>query len=162
VRLLLIRHAVAVARGTPGMADDERPLTARGRRRFWKAARGLARIARRPDVLLTSPLPRAADTARLCARAWGRIEPLDLPALRPGRSSEIPSALEAYPEDAMLALVGHEPDLSALLATLLGGARREALTFRKGGAARVDLAGGPGSPGTVTWFLTPKLLRRLG
>ena len=62
MRLLIIRHAIAVPRGTPGIPDDERPLTPAGRKRFQTAARGLARVARRPDVLLTSPLPRALAT----------------------------------------------------------------------------------------------------
>jgi phosphohistidine phosphatase len=161
MRLLLIRHAVAVPRGTPGIPDDDRPLTARGRRRFRKAAGGLARISRRPDALLTSPLPRAAETARLCGRAWGRLEPVDLPALRPGRNGEIRAALAAYPQDALLALVGHEPDLSAFLATLLGTPRAEGLAFRKGGVARVDLPDGPAGPARLAYVLTPKLLRGL-
>ena len=63
MKLLLIRHATAVPSGTPGIPDDERPLTAKGKKKFRLAARGLARIVRRPDALLTSPLPRALETA---------------------------------------------------------------------------------------------------
>ena len=59
MRLLLIRHAIAVPRGTPDVPDDERPLTKRGVTRFRSAARGLAEAVARPDVLLTSPLLRA-------------------------------------------------------------------------------------------------------
>jgi len=75
VKLLLVRHAAAVPRGMPGIPDDERPLTPKGRAKFSAAAKGLARIARRPDVLLTSPLPRARATAEIAARAFKRIEP---------------------------------------------------------------------------------------
>ena len=81
MKLLLIRHAAAVPRGTPGIPDDERPLTPKGKAKFRVAARGLARIARRPDVLLTSPLPRARATAEIAARAFKRIEPTIEPAL---------------------------------------------------------------------------------
>ena len=69
MRLLIIRHAAAVERGTPGLGDDDRPLTPKGKSRFRAAAKGLARIVARPDVLLTSPLPRARQTAEIAARA---------------------------------------------------------------------------------------------
>ena len=81
MKLLLIRHATAVPRGTPGVPDDDRPLTSGGKAKFLVAARGLARVTRRPDTLLTSPLPRARVTAEIAARAFERIEPTIEPAL---------------------------------------------------------------------------------
>ena len=75
MKLLLVRHAAAVPRGTPGIPDDERPLTPTGKAKFTVAAKGLARIAHRPDVLLTSPRSRARATAEIAARAFKRIEP---------------------------------------------------------------------------------------
>src|SRR5262245_16026944 len=81
MRLLMIRHAIALPRGPPDIPDDERPLTKRGAKRFRAAAEGLARIVARPDVLFTSPLPRARQTAEIAAQAWGKVEPVDLPAL---------------------------------------------------------------------------------
>src|SRR5262245_21183379 len=65
MRLLIIRHAIAVPRGTADIPDDERPLTKRGRRRFRTAAAGLARVVKRPDFVLSSPLPRARETAEI-------------------------------------------------------------------------------------------------
>ena len=81
MKLLLIRHAPAVRNGSAGIRDGERPLTPRGRARFRLAARGLARIADRPDVLLTSPLVRARATAEIAAAAFkkGGAALLDLP-----------------------------------------------------------------------------------
>ena len=161
VKLLLIRHAIAVPRGTPGIPDDERPLSARGERRFRRAARGLARVARRPDVILTSPLPRALRTAEIVAKAWGRLEPEPQPALASGRVKAVLTLLAAQPRDAMIAIVGHEPHLSTLLARLIGTAKSERLTFRKGGAALVAIVGPPTHGGRLIWHLTPKLLRAL-
>jgi len=89
MKVLLVRHASAVASGTPGIADDARPLTPRGKARFRVAAQGLARIAHRPDVLLTSPLPRAWATAGIAARAFGRLEPTVEPALAHGSVADI-------------------------------------------------------------------------
>src|SRR5262247_3567005 len=84
MKLTIIRHAIAVPAGTDGVADDERPLTSKGRRRFEKVARGLAEICDGPDVLLTSPLPRATETADIAAQAWGDVTPTSDPALAQG------------------------------------------------------------------------------
>lgn len=161
MRLLLIRHAAAVPSGTPGIADDDRPLTPRGRARFERAAQGLARVADRPDVLLTSPLPRARATAEIAARAFGRIAPAVEPALAHGGVPGIVAALGRLPAEATVALVGHEPTLGALLARLLEGPRGERFAFKKGGAALVDLPAGPAAPGRLVWFLKPRILRTL-
>jgi len=161
VKLLLVRHAAAVPSGTPGVPDDERPLTPEGASKFRVAAKGLARIARRPDVLLTSPLPRARATAEIAARAFKRIEPTVEPALAHGSVDEIMTALGKRPAGATIALVGHEPTLSMILARLLGAADGERLAFKKGGAALVDLPDGPSAGGQLVWFLKPKVLRAL-
>ena len=161
MRALLIRHATAVPRGTPGIPDDERKLTPKGKARFRVAAKGLARIASRPDVLLTSPLPRARQTAKIAARAFKRVEPTDEPALARGGVPAILRALEAHPAGATVALVGHEPTLSVLLAHLLGARDGDRFAFKKGGAALVDLPDGPAHPGRLLWFLRPRVLRAL-
>jgi phosphohistidine phosphatase len=161
VKLLLVRHAAAVPSGTPGVPDDQRPLTPKGRDKFRVAATGLARITDRPDALLTSPLPRARETAEIAARAFKRIEPTIEPALARGSVDGIVAALGAQRPDATVAIVGHEPTLSALLARLLGAARGEPLAFKKGGAALVDLPDGPSGAGRLIWFLKPQLLRTL-
>lgn len=163
MKLLIIRHAIAVPSGTPGVPDDERPLTQKGKRRFRRAARGLARIAPRPDVLLASPLPRALETAEIAAKAWGRVRPRSEPALAGPSVPRIVDVLAGQPAEATVAVVGHEPTLSALLARLLGTPHDERLTFRKGGAALVDLAGSPGDGGgRLVWYLRPRILRVLG
>jgi phosphohistidine phosphatase len=161
MRLLIIRHASAVPSGTPGLADDDRPLTPRGRARFRVAARGLATIADRPDVLLTSPLPRARATAEIAARAFGRIEPAVEPVLAHGAVGDIVTALARQPRDATVAIVGHEPVLSALLARLVGAAEGERFAFKKGGAALVDLPDGARRSGRLVWFIKPWILRAL-
>src|SRR2546427_12949958 len=107
MRLLIIRHATAVPRGTPDVPDDERPLTKRGERRFRRAAAGLARITRRPDVLLTSPLPRAHRTAVLAAKAWGKLAPVQVPALAGGPFEVVAAALCASSEVRHIVFVGN-------------------------------------------------------
>jgi len=161
MRLLIIRHAVALERGAPGIADDDRPLTPGGEKKFKKAARGLVRIAPRPAAILSSPLPRAFRTAEIAAAAWGRLVPEKTPALVGGSLADLAAALAPHGPEATLALVGHEPHLSGLLAELVGARSGEKLPFRKGGAALVAVAASLAEGGTLVWFLTPKLLRAL-
>jgi phosphohistidine phosphatase len=159
MRLLIIRHAIAVPHGTKGVPDDERPLTPRGRKRFRRAARGLARVATRPDVLLTSPLPRAKETAEIAAEAWGKLKPQEVEALAGGSVDQIAAELDRHAQAETVAIVGHEPDLSGFLAHLLGTKASERLTFRKGGAACVEVPGSASNGGTLTWYLPPRVLR---
>jgi phosphohistidine phosphatase len=161
LKLLLLRHAAAVPRGTPGIPDDERPLTEDGTAEFLVAARGLVRIVQRPDVLLTSPLPRARATAKIAAMAFKLGEPTSEPALARESVDAIVTALKAHPPGATVALVGHEPVLGKLLARLLGASPDARLAFKKGGAALVDLPDGPSSAGWLIWFLGPRILKTL-
>jgi phosphohistidine phosphatase len=161
MRLIIVRHAIAVARGTPGIADADRALTPRGIQRFRSAARGLARALPRPDVVLTSPWKRARETAEILSQAWGGPEPKDTPTLAGGSVEALGRALHRY-RSATVAVVGHEPWLSELLARLLGCSKAERLEFKKGGAAVVDLEGGLEGPGKLVAYLPPRLMRRLG
>jgi phosphohistidine phosphatase len=161
MRVLLIRHATAVPAGTRGIADEDRRLTARGRRRFEAAARGLAKLVPRPDAILSSPLPRALETATIAATAWGGRRVRVEPALAGGTLAALEESLAALAPDATVVLVGHEPQLSELLARVLGGRRGERVPFKKGGAALVLVPGRLGGGGSLLGFWSPKLLRRL-
>jgi phosphohistidine phosphatase len=161
VQLLIIRHAIAVPRGTPGIPDEDRPLTPEGEQKFREAARGLARLVDRPDALLTSPWLRAKQTARIAAAAWGRLEPKETAALASGSFEEQAAVLDRCPGDATVAVVGHEPWVSELLARLLGTRHDARLEFKKGGAALVEVPGRLADGGHLAWYLPPKVLRKL-
>jgi phosphohistidine phosphatase len=161
MRLLVVRHAIAVPRETPDIPDDERPLTPRGIRRFREAARGLARICPRPDLLLTSPLVRARQTADILAAAWGKIEPQEEEALAGGTFEEVAAALQPHLDRRLVCVVGHEPDVSDLVARLLGTSASNRLAFKKGGAALVDLPGPLPKGGALVWYAPPRLLRAI-
>ena len=161
MKLTIIRHAIAVPSGTEGVADDERPLTDKGRRRFGEVARGLAEICECPDVLLTSPLPRAVETAEIAARAWGDVSPIGEPALAEGNVDRLLAVLGQQKPDQHVAIVGHEPMLSALLARLVGSGVAERFAFRKGGVAHLDVPGALKDGGRLEWFTRPRILRAL-
>lgn len=161
MKLLLIRHAAAIPRGTPGVLDDERPLTPDGKAQVPRRRARARQGHRRPDLLLTSPLPRARATAEIAARAFANIAPTVEPALARSSVDGIVAALKIHPPGARIALVGHEPLLGALLARLLGATQGERLAFATGGAALVDLPDGPAADGRLRWFLKPRILRTL-
>jgi phosphohistidine phosphatase len=161
MRLLIVRHATAVPHGTPGVADNDRPLTPEGDLKFREAAKGLARLVDRPEALLTSPWLRARQTAAIAATAWGGPEPKPTDALASGSFEAQAEVLDSYPEDATVAIFGHEPWVSGLLARLLCTKEDERLTFKKGGAALVDVPGPLAEGGSLVWYLPPKLLRKL-
>jgi phosphohistidine phosphatase len=160
VLLLIVRHAIAAEAG-PGGRDEDRPLTAEGEDKFRAAARGLRAILDPPDVLLTSPWLRAFRTAEIVGEVFG-VAPKKTAALAAGDFAALAAVVDRHRDKGLVAVVGHEPWLSALLARLLGTPHHERLAFKKGGAALVDVADGLAGGGTLLWALPPRLLRALG
>ena len=150
MRLLIVRHAEAVPVTTAGVPDRDRPLTRHGEYIFRAAARGLARRLPAPDLLLASPLLRAQQTAAILAAAWAGIAVTPEVALASGSVEAIVAALADH-ETETIALVGHEPTVSALLAELVGG---EARGFSPGAAALVETASVAPAAGRLLWFLS--------
>jgi len=156
-RLYLLRHGLAVAHGTPGYEEDERPLTPKGERRMRKIARGLERLKVRPDRVISSPLPRAFRTAELAVE--GPVETAD--TLRAGADASAIRdwILQLRAEEPMI--VGHNPWISELVALLpLGEALPLGVDLGKGGVAAFDV---PESECfRLDWIATPRMLRKLG
>lgn len=163
MEICLVRHAIAVERGTPGYEDDSRrELTAEGRVRMIEAAAGLRRVFT-PQTILTSPLVRAAETAEILRKAYGLGKARVCEALASDDCDAVLRALEEVDADAV-ALVGHEPWMSELLSYLLtGAAGGMTATFKKGAAALV-MSEGPPRPGEcwLEWLSQPGMLRRMG
>ena len=161
--LYFIRHGVAEERGEAWPDDGKRPLTEAGASRLRKSMSGLARAGIGFDVVLTSPLVRARQTADLVAAASDPRPPIFVvESLAPGAAyGSLVAEVEKHAKRGRIALVGHEPDLGEMTARLLGA--RQAIEYKKGAMCRVDLASVPPSgPGVLRWFLPPKLMRRLG
>lgn len=160
VQLYLVRHAIAEERGDAWPDDTSRPLTERGKARMRRVAKGLVRLGVQIDVVLTSPLVRARQTAEVLAAAFDEAPPVvDLDALAPGSThAEVLESLRKYGKKKRLALVGHEPDLGVLAGRLLGS--RKPLEFRKGAVCLIEVGKlPPTTPGTLRWFATPAMLR---
>jgi phosphohistidine phosphatase len=160
--LYLIRHGVAEERGDAWPDDNKRPLTDEGVARMRKAARGLARLGVALDVVLSSPLVRARQTAEIVATGLDpRPALVNVDSLAPdGSFAAIVSDLEKHARKNRVALVGHEPAIGELAARLIGS--RHALEFKKGAVCRIDVDEiPPVGPGQLRWMLTPKILRSI-
>jgi phosphohistidine phosphatase len=163
MRIILFRHGPAGTRDAARWPDDGlRPLTSRGEERTYGAAFGLARLEPEIRVILTSPLLRAAQTARVLEGVLTDASVEVLEALRPGGSyREVIQALGKFSDAESVALVGHEPDLGKLTGTLVFGAP-SALPLKKAGACAIRFEGATrAGGGRIVWFLAPKVLRRL-
>jgi len=164
--LLIVRHAIAFPRDAKRWPDDgERPLTAEGVKKSRRAAAGLKRIAKRPALVLTSPLARARDTATIFAQAARWPEAVQCDALSPGGSLEgVLDALRRQGGKAQcVAVVGHQPHLGRLLALCLrGNARSEAFELKKSAVVCLQFEGPPrAGQGVLGWLLPPRALRNL-
>jgi phosphohistidine phosphatase len=152
-QLWLLRHAEAEPHGT--RPDDERRLTERGERQSRAAGIALARLGVKFDAVLYSPKVRARQTAELAAEAWSaqrRKRMREHPALAGGFDArQALEVLAGVGPDACVLLVGHEPDLSHVVAELTGGR----LDLKKGGVAAVRLDG-PG--GELLVLMRPREL----
>jgi phosphohistidine phosphatase len=160
--IYLIRHGVAEERSDAWPDDAKRPLTEEGAQKMRKSARGLARIGVSLDVVLTSPLVRTRQTAELVAAAFDpKPHIATAESLAPGGSyAAVIADLEKHTRKNGIALVGHEPGIGELAARLAGS--RHPIEFKKGAVCRIDLpALPPTGPGTLRWFLTPKIMRSL-
>jgi phosphohistidine phosphatase len=161
IELYIVRHAIAAERGDAWPDDTKRPLTPRGVARFREVVQGLRALDLTLDVVLTSPLTRAKQTAELLANGLSPHPPVQVvESLVPGAGyATVLEDLAKQSQRTRIACVGHEPDLGQLAARLIGS--RRPIPFKKGGVCRIDFET-PSGPGTLNWLATPRLLRRAG
>jgi phosphohistidine phosphatase len=165
MHVYLVRHAIAFNPDPSAWPDDrERPLTPQGIKRFRRAVSGLQSLVSRVDLVLSSPLTRAWQTAEVLQKRAGWPAPQRFEPLEPGRPpAEVLDGLLPHASAASVALVGHEPSLHELASYLVAGdAGTARVLMKKGGVACVAFdeslrAGG----GELLWLAQPKMLRGL-
>ena len=161
LNLYVLRHGIAVERGTPGYAQDaDRPLTPKGERKLWQSTEAMAALELRLDLILSSPFLRARQTAEIVAEALKTRKKLEFSdSLTPGGSTqklvELLNRLQPPPENILL--VGHEPYLSGLISLLATGRERLLLVLKKGGLCKLTVVGlKHGRCASLEWLLTPR------
>jgi phosphohistidine phosphatase len=168
MELYLIRHGLAQPLGQKNdFSDEKRALTSQGRDRMREIVRGLHRLGVALDLIMSSPLVRAVETASIVAEGLGMDEKLiELTSnLSPGSSAdELLAEIKQRKRTESLALVGHEPDLGLLVARIISsnGDCRMSIPLKKGGVCCIQVRQTvPTFRGSLTWLLTPKPLRLL-
>jgi phosphohistidine phosphatase len=160
--LYVVRHGIALPHGTPGIYDNERPLTEKGRRRMRQISRGLRRLGIEPDGIVSSPLPRAWQTAEIIAEVLGLSSNLEAAdELRADRdAAAIRDWILSRPESRLM-IVGHDPAFSDLVGLLVTGAPGPQIcALEKGGVAALSARAGEKGRFLLDWLATPRLLRR--
>jgi phosphohistidine phosphatase len=163
MQLYVVRHGIAVE-GSEGTPDGSRPLTEKGRRRFQRTARAFGKLGHKLDLILTSPLVRAVQTAEILAGATKHGGVGVLEELGAGfDAATLRTALVARAGDtAAVAIVGHEPQLSSFLSALCG-VPQAGIDLKKGAIVRLDAATlADGAEVDPRWWLKPKGTRVKG
>jgi len=163
MQLYVVEHGIAVEGGEV-IPDEWRPLTDKGRRRFQKTARAFGKLGRKLDLILTSPLVRAVQTAEILARETEPGEVAVLAELDPKFDVEaVRNAIASRAGKAeAVAIVGHEPQLSSVLAALSGVSQAE-IDLENGTIVRVDVSTlTDGASADPRWWLKPKGTRKRG
>lgn len=158
--IYFLRHASA-GQSKPNAAQDaKRPLDKEGIDQCGYIGRALASLDVQVDVIVSSPLKRATQTASLVANEIGHDGKLVLsPALdKNGNMDSFRQLLDSHSKQDAIMVVGHNPNLSQFLSLLVsGGSSDRGVELKKGAVARVDW--GSRKPALLIWCITPKVVR---
>jgi phosphohistidine phosphatase len=166
MNLYIIRHAIAVDEGSSEYEEDsQRPLTDKGKKKMRQIAKGLRTLGVDFDLILSSPYVRARQTAEILEDVFKIKKDIEFSDnLIPMGDPEllIAEMNEKYRPNSV-ALVGHEPHLSALIGLLVSENAGIDMTLKKGGVCRLstdDLH--HARKATLEWLLTPGILVEIG
>jgi phosphohistidine phosphatase len=156
MNLYLLRHAEAEEEVA---SDGERQLTERGREQARTIGRFCARNDLYPEKIVTSPLARAQQTAKIVAdelKIANRVQVCEFATAGMTTESAL-NGLKAFTDHSSVLLVGHEPDFSEFVAALVGG-EDECIRFRKASLAKVTLPKLKAGVGRLEFLLPVKFL----
>jgi phosphohistidine phosphatase len=129
-------------------------LTKSGKKEMREVAKLLRRLKARPNVIVTSPLPRAAQTAEIAAD-YLKAKLLEDNLLGLGFGmDELQTLLKRHSVDSVM-IVGHEPSFTDVISELTGAS----LKLSKGGVALVELDS-ESQKGRLLWLFPPKFARK--
>ena len=159
--IYFLRHASAGQHFANPKKDEKRGLDETGIEQCGYVGRALAALDTQVDVILSSPLKRATQTASLVGNEIGYEAKIQMEdGLRPGASfADFRKLLSKYAKQETILVVGHNPSLSEFLGRMISttGCRASA-DLKKGAVARVESTR---NTATLQWCLTPKLLRTI-
>lgn len=157
MNLFFLRHGIAYDREEWSGDDFHRPLTDAGRDKMTHEAGTIASLDLKLDVIITSPLVRAFQTAEIVAKKLKLVNKL-VKDDRLGTEfnfEKLGSILKEHRKADAIMLVGHDPSFSEIIGELIGGAR---VVCKKGGLAYIELPDNSSLKGELIWLLPPKVL----
>jgi phosphohistidine phosphatase len=166
MNLFILRHASAGIRRVNPLLDTKRPLDKEGKRHCLHLAHVLNAMKLQFDLIISSPLKRCMQTASLVGTETGyEAKILTASALTPEATyAQFQKLLQDNAKFENLLVVGHDPNVTAFLGSLLvpaSAATRASVRFRKGTLARVSLPASVRGPATLQWMLDPRIVRAL-
>jgi phosphohistidine phosphatase len=158
MKLFIVRHAAAIER-TAEVPEEQRYLTPKGRDFMRTTARTMLKKGMEPGLILTSPLIRAVQSADILAEALSYNGPVVVTdQLSPGFDvGALQRLLAEFPQADELVIVGHEPDLSIVVSSLLS--LKGGFDFKKGSAFKLTLDAKFAKPATFKWLAVGKKLK---
>ena len=166
--LFILRHGEAGKRLSSETSDSARPLTVTGKRDVTDIAKSLKDFGVKLNLIITSPLKRAHQTASLVAVTFStknKIE--DWAELKPeGNRRELYHKLsQQFKQDLSILIVGHEPYLSTLISevTSVTDDASSRIILKKAGLAKMRITSHSAQiiHGELEWLLTPKLMKNI-
>ncbi len=160
MNLYIVRHGDARAIGGSISTDSERPLSTKGEEDIRLMAEVLARVEVAPPRLISSPLLRACTTAQMLGARYTPAPASEVwEELSPGVQFKAVMSRLQSPGDRSIVLVGHQPDMTHLIAYLISDAATE-IVMPPGAMALLALPRGAGAGAArLQWLLTPDLVR---
>ena len=165
MELFILRHGEAGQRSSQA-SDRTRPLTTSGKAEVLEIAKALKIIGLKFDVIVTSPLKRAYDTAMIVSdifkignrvQTWNELAP-------EGKRTEVYRKISELREDYAVLIVGHQPLLGQIINDMIHKQKSSPsnLLLKKGGIVRVRLLSKSNVPrGELRWLLSPRILKNI-
>ncbi len=160
MEIYILRHGIAVDRGTPGYKkDSDRPLTKEGEEKMHQIADTVLAMGLKFDLILSSPYTRAEQTAQIVADTLDHEVTFTKSLAPDANALELIAEINDEKPHSVL-LVGHEPDLSRLISVLVCGTSDSSFELKKGGLCKLTAETITfGRCATLNWLITPKHLR---
>ncbi len=160
--IILVRHGIAVNRSEVEN-DEKRWLTKEGKLKTVRAAQGLGALGVRPDLICSSPLTRAMQTAEIISQVLSSFIPLSTTsALAPRGTPEQIIRWLSHRTEKCIMLVSHMPNVAEAASVFCTDSHDLNILFKKAAACRCSFAGKPArAEARLDWLLQPKQLRQL-